>query len=516
MPRAALSPDEQAPKRSRFDDAPPGYPRPAMRGRIVLAAVAMLLLAPVARAPAAPGDQAQLREYAQRTWASMAAMADTKSGLPADVLNADGTTSVQTSTTNIGAYMWSAVAAWRLGFIDDGELVSRLSRTLTSLEHMERYGDTGQFYNWYDHRDGSKLTYWPPAPTQEFHPILSSVDNAWLAVGLRIVQRSVPALAQRARALYSAMDFGFYYRPDVNRVLFHYRPDDPAASPCCYDTVVSESRIIDYIGIARGQLPDKEYFGRWRTFPDTCDWSWQETRPVGETRTYFGVPVFEGAYPYNGTWLVPSWGGSMFEALMPDLFVPEERWAPDSWGLNHPLTVQAQIHHGLVDAGYGAWGFSPSNTPEGGYAAYGVDAIGMDPNGNPSNEDGTLVDHGFADCPGAHEGVPDPPPSAYTNGVVTPHAAFLALRFAPDATLANLEHLASAYPGLYGDLGFRDSVNVQTGAVSNAYLALDQGMIMAALGNALDDDTLRRAFAGPDYERALRPVIGIEHFSDSG
>ena len=72
---------------------------------------------------------------------------------------------------------------------------------------------------------------------------------------------------------------------------------DPSASPCCYDTVVSESRIVDYVGIARGQLPRKEYYGRWRSFPDTCDWSWQETKPVGEWRTYFGVPVFEGAYP---------------------------------------------------------------------------------------------------------------------------------------------------------------------------------------------------------------------------
>ena len=144
---------------------------------------------------------------------------------------------------------------------------------------------------------------------------------------------------RRARALYDAMDFGFYYRPDKNRVLFHYRPDDPAASPCCYDTVVSESRIVDYIGIARGQLPQKEYYGRWRTFPDTCDYAFQETKPIGSWRRYFGVDVFEGAYPYNGTRLVPSWGGSMFEALMPALFVPEESWAPRSWGENHPLTV---------------------------------------------------------------------------------------------------------------------------------------------------------------------------------
>ena len=38
-------------------------------------------------------------------------------------------------------------------------------------------------------------------------------------------------------------------------------------------------------------------------------------------------------------------------------------------------------------------------------------------------------------------------------------------------------------------------------------------MIMAALGNALGDDLLRRAFADRSLERALRPVIGIERFS---
>ena len=459
------------------------------------------------------GADGQLRGYAQGTWASLAAMTDPASGLPADSLNADGTTSVQTSTTNIGAYMWSAVAARRLGIIGQRELTARLTKTITTLEGMERFGTTGQFYNWYDHRTGAKLTAWPPDPAQEFHPILSSVDNGWLAVGLRIVERSVPALSRRAGALYDAMDFGFYYRPDVNRVLFHYRPDDPAASPCCYDTLVSESRIVDYIGIARGQLPDKEYYGRWRSFPDDCGWNWQETKPIGVTRTYFGVPVFEGAYPYNGTLVTPSWGGSMFEALMPDLFVPEESWAPNSWGVNHPLTVSAQIHHGLVDAGYGVWGFSPSNTPEGGYGGYGVDAIGMDPNGMTSNEDGTTVDHGFAGC--GRDPQPDPPPSAYTKGVVTPHAAFLGLRYAPDATLADVTELADRFPDMYGKWGFRDSVNVQTGTVSGSYLSLDQGMIMAALGNALAGDTLRKAFAGPGIERGLRPVIGIEQFGAS-
>src|SRR3954451_3414988 len=108
-----------------------------MRGRSIAALAALLLLVPVTGASA---DTLSLHQVAQRTWDSFTAMVDTDSGLPADVLNADGTTSVQTSTTNIGAYMWSAVAANRLGIISKQELTSRLRRTLTTLARMERFG----------------------------------------------------------------------------------------------------------------------------------------------------------------------------------------------------------------------------------------------------------------------------------------------------------------------------------------------------------------------------------------
>src|SRR5690242_20253871 len=103
-----------------------------MRTMRIAALAAMLTLAVAQNARAAQQDQ--LRQYAQHTWASFVAMTDTDSGLPADILNSDGTTSVQTSTTNIGAYMWSAVVAQRLGFISQRELVDRMSRTLTTLE----------------------------------------------------------------------------------------------------------------------------------------------------------------------------------------------------------------------------------------------------------------------------------------------------------------------------------------------------------------------------------------------
>ncbi len=461
----------------------------------------------VSAALAAPQQQA-LRRYAKDTWASLVAMVDSDSGLPTDKLDRSGGRSVETSTTNIGAYMWSALVAERLGVIAHREVVERLVTTISTLERMERHAPSGQYYNWYDHRTGAKLTTWPPTGAP-LTPILSSVDNGWLATGLHLVQRGVPELSRRAGALFASMNFGFYYRADVNRILFSFAPDTGEA-PCCYDTIVSESRIASYLGIAKGEIPQREYFGAWRSFPDTCDWSWQETRPVGFYRTYFGQDVFEGAYPYAGTRVVPAWGGSMFEALMPALFVPEEVWGRRSWRVNHPLWVRAQIHHGLREAGYGYWGFSPANIPEGGYSAYGVDAIGMNPDGYPSNNDNTFVDHGFQGCPG-RDPKPDPPPSAYSNGVVTPHAAFLALRWAPQQALDNLARLERNFR-IYTRWGFLDSVNVDSGVVSSSYLALDQGMIMAAIGNALAGDFLRNLFVTDAFERALRPPIAVEEF----
>jgi len=93
--------------------------------------------------------------------------------------------------------------------------------------------------------------------------------------------------------------------------------------------------------------------------------------------------------------------------------------------------------------------------------------------------------------------------------VVTPHAVFLALRWAPNTALANLARLEDDFE-IYGKWGFRDSVNVGTGTVSDAYLSLDQGIIMAAIGNALEHDMLRDAFAGNGewYGQRASPQAG--------
>ena len=277
-----------------------------------------------------------------------------------------------------------------------------------------------------------------------------------------------------------------------------------------YGAFNTEPRIASDIGIALGQIPPEHYFAPWRTFPDTCDWSWSETKPVGEWQTYMGVDVFEGAYRYDDQLVVPTWGGSMFEALMPALVVPEQEWGRKSWAVTHPLFVESQIEFGLEEAGYGYWGFSPSSDPAGGYREYGVDAIGMEPNGYS------------ADVRTAHvggrrlgrSGVPACAPtsiSAYGDGVVTPHASFLALEIAPDAALDNLANLKADFPGLYGRGGFKDSVNVATGQIADRYLALDQGMVIAAIANELLDGRFRDYLA-VTLRPSLKPLMAMEEF----
>ena len=231
--------------------------------------------------------------------------------------------------------------------------------------------------------------------------------------------------------------------------------------------------------------------------------------PSGTWKTYEGVDVFEGALPYRGMDVVPTWGGSMFEALMVPLFVPEEKWGPRSWGRNHPLYVQGQIEHGLDEADYGYWGFSPSNNPAGGYREYGVDALGLDGPGYTTDQERTTNDQPYGDCRES-----SPPPTAYGDGVVTPHASFLALRYAKGAALKNLAKLAEDFD-VYGPGGFYDAVAVRSGQVSKRYLSLDQGMVMAALGNALAGDDMRRYASAGAMKDAMEPLMRQEVFSVS-
>jgi hypothetical protein len=471
-----------------------------------------------------------ISRWAEDTWASLAAMTDVRTGLPAD--NIDGPLSSPrrsgyTSPTNIGGYMWSAVVARELGIISRQECRGRLTQTLTTMSRLAHHEPSGMFYNWYDEATGDVVRVWPE-DGKTVHPFLSSVDNGWFAAALMVVRNAEPAVAGLADALLGKMNFGIYYdadaRPGVAAGLLRggFYDEKPAVDTIegnylghgpnvfytlnHYDITNSEPRIASYIGIAHGQIPAAHYYATQRTFPDTCDWSWLEQKPVGKHRTYHGIDVFEGAFTYRGMHIVPTWGGDMFEALMPDLFVPEAKWAPRSWGVNHPLTVRAQREFGLEDAKYGYWGFSPASRPGGGYSAWGVDAIGMDPEGYPSDMEGTNYDAGFDGC---REGKnPNP---VWGDGVITPHALFLAMQYEPRAAFDNLVKVEQELRA-YGEGGFYDAVAVKSGLIAKRYISLDQSMIMGAIGNVFADDLIRRHFIPGAVERVIKPLIQVEEF----
>ncbi|MFE3448951.1 glucoamylase family protein [Nonomuraea sp. NPDC059194] len=507
-----------------------------MRKTLLTGMLTISLLAASTPASATSGpswkDRVTLWKYAADTWRSMNAMVDPVTGVPSDKVSGDLKTRAKvTSPTNLATYLWSVISARDVGLIGSYDATRRVRRVLDALERMERHTPSGQFYNWYDPATLQLVRTWPDNGNP-VHLFASSVDNGWLASALMMVRSAVPSQTEKAQAVLSRMNFASYYdpdaRPDAGTGLLRggFWPEKPEGCSiegdyagtgakvyytCHHYGAPGETRIGTYVGIALGQIPREHYYGLYRTFPDNgCDWAWQDQKPVGSWKEYLGVKVWEGTYGYRGMRVMPTWGGSMFEELMADLVVPEQTWAPKSWGRNHPVFVKAQIEHGLNEARYGYWGFSPSNDPHGGYREYGVDGLGLQAEGYTSDAERTQVDPGYEGCRPAQ-----PEPTAYGDGVVTPHATFLALRYAPEQALSNLARLKRNFDA-YGPGGFYDAVAVRSGKVSKYYLALDQGMIMAALGNALAGDNMRRYFATQAVEAALRPVMEPEEWDVRG
>ena len=307
----------------------------------------------------------------------------------------------------------------------------------------------------------------------------------------------MPELSRRAGALYDSMDFGFYYRPDVNRILFHYVPDTGEAA-CCYDTVVSESRIASYIGIAKGEIPARHYFGTWRSFPDSCDWCLAGDAAARRvTRRYLGVDVFEGAYPYCGHARDAVVGRQHVRGADA---APVRARGPLGAGQLGRRTTRSpcgpRSSTGCARRATATGASRRRTCPRAATRAYGVDGVGMDPSGYPSNEDATLVDSGFAGCPAASRSRRPRRPRTRTAWSRRTRPSWRCAGSREQA-LDNLDRLRRDFPGLYGKWGFRDSVNVDSGVVSSHYLSLDQGMIMAAIGNALGRRHAARASCRP-------------------
>jgi hypothetical protein len=520
-----------------------------MKAAAAALAVVALLLSP-ATAKAEAGTAQNLQAIARDTWRFYQADVDPGTHLPLDNLTFAAGSSTPTaygrytSAANIGVYLWAVVAARDLGLITEARARATITATLTEVSHLKRY--KGFLYQWYDTSNGAVLSNPGQPDCTETTPafdncfFVSNVDNGWYASGLIVVRQAIPQLRRLSDDLLAPMDFGIFYdnRPETH---CNTNPAVPGNQPTGQmyggyyaglppdqgdnwthyyhnGALYSDPRISAYLGMGLHQMPGNVWWRSWRELPPKApfpdcqatdpDFSWQGQWPMaGRWRTYADpqdgrqFEVWEGHYTYPGTNLtfIPTFAGGMFEALMPDLIVPESTWGTRSFGLADARTVQAQIMYATQQLHYPVWGMSPSSTPDdtGNYAGYGVEGLTFPYYGQGA--DASHPNLGLSQCHGCA-----------TEDVVTPHASFLALDVAPARAYANIAALRTRYPGVYGPDGFFDAVNPVTGAVGHRYLVLDQSMIMAALDNALNDRALQRDFARDPVSWAARSYLSLE------
>lgn len=410
----------------------------------------------VDRASLPKSDREFLSRLALDTWRGLEALTDERTGLPWDhvLLRGGSADAVEAhrgdyvTTSSIGLYLVAVVAAYELGFLDERGAEARIDRVVDSLERLETY--RGYCFNFYETHS-----------LRRSGDFVSFVDAAWLSAGLIVARQALPAIAERATRHLRQLDLGFFYDPATRLMSHGYHVDRAARAPYHYGVFFTEARLGSLIALGKGEVPWEHWAQLERDFagcevaslPESTARGHQGETPAGA----FGCRTWERYH------FVPSWGGSMFEALMPALLFDEARHMPMTLGANARIHAAVQRAYATAVLAYPVWGLSPSAKPadeDYGYGEFGVTVLGVE---------------------------------GYPAGVVSPHASALALAVIPEEAVANLRALADRYD-IYGEFGFYDGVEPTSGRVVHAYLALDQAMIVVAIANYLRAGRLQRLF----------------------
>lgn len=396
-------------------------------------------------------DRTLMREIAKDTWKYFEAAQNKQNGMIVDHIRLGDAplASNYTSPTNIAMDLMGIVAAERMRLIPRQEAVRRVSEKLKVIEALRRWKNL--YYNFYE---TTKLSV-----TRGF---ISSVDNGWLGVALVVVRQAFDKeLYREATKILNRMDFSEFLDYENNQLSLGFDSERNDLIQTHYGMLVSEARATSLLGIGKGDLSEDHWWSLYRTPPDS--WGWQSQKPKGKQIDNGQVYYFQGYYQYESMKVVPSWGGSLFEFLMPTLVLNEKGNAPDSFGANNYRAIQAHKDYALNKQKYPIWGLSPAATTNGRtwkYGEYGLKAVGV-------------------------KGYPD-------QAVVTPHVSFLALNAAPQDAAANIRKMLTFK--MYGEYGFYDSIQLKTNKVNTQYLALDQGMSFLGLANYLEGDVLAKLF----------------------
>ena len=339
-------------------------------------------------------------------------------------------TAHRTSPTNLGLGLVSALCAAKLG-VDDGLGLPLAERMLETMEALPRW--RGHFYNWYQ-----TITCRPLRPAY-----VSTVDSGNLCACLLAAKAAFREfgredLASRAGQLAEQMDFTFLY--DAQRCLFRIgvNTDDGTFSPGWYDLFSGEARLTGYLAVARGEAPVRHW------------------RSLSRVQT--------SLHGYRGT---VSWTGTMFEYLMPELFLPLQKesllWESAKFCLHAQKSrVLPGRAWGISESGF--YALDPALHYR--YKAHGVGALAL-----RRDMDQELV--------------------------LSPYSTFLALLVEPRPAVRNLRRLERM--GLRGPYGFYEAVDLTpgrcrggSGEIVRSFMAHHLGMSMAAIANALLDGQVQR------------------------
>ncbi|MDH3301508.1 MAG: cellobiose phosphorylase [Acidimicrobiia bacterium] len=262
------------------------------------------------------------------------------------------------------------------------------------------------------------------------------------AANARELQRDLAELTAHAERETLGMDFGLLYDPKVRHFFLGYNLTADQMDPHHYDLLASEARLASFVAIAKGDVPVNHWFSL--------------NRPL--TRI-------------DGTPTLLSWGGTMFEYLMPPLLLRSR--SDTLLAVSERAAVVEQMADGRRRGI--PWGISES-----GFAA--VDA-------NNNYQYRAFGVQGLGRKRGLDEDL-----------VVAPYASALAVPQLPRSATTNLRRLRDL--GMQGQFGFYEAVDFtpvrlpegRDHAIVRSYMAHHQGMALAAFDNALCADALIRRF----------------------
>jgi cyclic beta-1,2-glucan synthetase len=263
------------------------------------------------------------------------------------------------------------------------------------------------------------------------------------------------AISQDCEALTTEIDFRFLFNESRGIFAIGFNVTNGQLDRSSYDLFASEARLTSFVAIAKGDVPQSHWFR------------------MSRAMTSFGRRR-----------ILVSWSGSMFEYLMPLLFLPNE--AKTLLDVTYSGAVEVQrlygiekgVPWGISEAAYNARDTSHNYQ----YGPFGVPELGLKR--------------------GLHRDL-----------VIAPYATFLASMVQPAAAFKNLERLKSL--GAYGKFGFYESLDFtkdrvpkgETFAIVRNFMAHHVGMSLIALDNVLNQDVIQKRFESDPAAQATSLLL---------